>query len=597
MSRGARRAGAAILLVIACGTATSGATFTASSDQVQGFSTASDFGVHVAVTPPASALGGTVSIGATASDTSGGTLTQVAIDRSPADADTWTTICTDPGAPWSCSLNTTALTDGRYDFRARATSSTGYVRTSQTLEDVLVDNAAPSVTIDNPGTWFGGSSVTLTSSSGDVAGGSGVATVRYERKPTAGSTWTTVCTASGAPFSCSFDASGLTPNGTGYDFRAVATDGAGNATTSAAVTNRRVDNTLPTGTLADPGAYLRATVTLTASPADADSGVASARIQVKPSSGGTWTDVCTDTSSPYTCDWNTTSVTSGLYDLRMIATDMAGNQFTSPVVASRRVDNILPSVSVTDPGSPLSGTVSVNVSASDAESGVRDVRVEYSAAGAATWGTVCIDPSTPYQCSANTAGVADGLYDFRAVAADNAGNEATSATIANRRVDNFAPSAADVQTTDGGGTPGVIQPGDAITLTYSEAINPATIIAGWDGGPGQTVHVRFTHNTNGDRLLVYNASNTATIPLAAGNGVVLGGEYIAASATYSGSLVATGNGFRVTLVALTSGAARTTAAAAGSMVWTPSNVARDFLAKQCSTTNRTEVNGATDAEF
>lgn len=595
MSRGAKRALVAILLVIACGTASSGATFTASSDDAQGFSTATDFGVHVAVTEPTAPLRGIVSIGATATETAGGTLTGVLIERSPAGAGTWTTICADPGAPWSCSLNTAALADGRYDLRARATSSSGYARTSVVVAGVLVDNASPSVTIEDPGAWFAGT-VTLRSVSGDNAGGSGVATVRYERRPSAGTTWTTVCTASGAPFSCSFDASALTPNGTAYDFRAVATDGAGNSMTSAAVTNRRVDNGLPTGTLADPGAYLRATVTLTASPADADSGVASARIQFRTAGTGTWTDVCTDTSSPYTCDWDTTGVTSGLYDLRMIATDMAGNPFTSPVVAGRRVDNILPSVSVTDPGSPLSGTITLNASASDAESGVRDVRIEYSAAGAGTWGTVCTDPTTPYQCTANTAGVADGLYDFRAVAADNAANEAISATVANRRVDNFAPSGADVQTADGGGTQGVVQPGDSITLTYSEDIDPSSIVAGWNGSGGQTVHVRFTHSNQGDRLLFYNASNNATIPLAGGAGVILNGEYVASAGTYSGALTTTGDGFRVTLIALTSGALRTAASPAATMSWTPANGARDLVGRACTTTARPEL-GAGDPEF
>ena len=46
-----------------------------------------------------------------------------------------------------------------------------------------------------------------------------------------------------------------------------------------------------------------------------------------------------------------------LYDLRVVATDVAGDTRTSTTVANRRVDNNGPTVSLTDPGSPLRGSV------------------------------------------------------------------------------------------------------------------------------------------------------------------------------------------------------------------------------------------------
>src|SRR6185436_11375897 len=64
-----------------------------------------------------------------------------------------------------------------------------------------------------------------------------------------------------------------------------------------------------------------------------------------------------------------------------------------------------------------------------------------SPAGAATWTTICAPAAAPYTCSWSTAGVADGLYDLRAVALDASGYSRTSA-VSSRRVDNTAPAAS-----------------------------------------------------------------------------------------------------------------------------------------------------------
>ena len=105
------------------------------------------------------------------------------------------------------------------------------------------------------------------------------------------------------------------------------------------------------------------------------------------------------------------------------------------------VDNAAPSVSQNDPGSPLADTVVVDGSASDQDSAVAQVQFQRSPAGAGSWTNVgAADTTSPYSASFDTAAVADGLYDLRAVATDVAGNSATSTAVVNRRVDNTAPS-------------------------------------------------------------------------------------------------------------------------------------------------------------
>ena len=375
------------------------------------------------LTSPAggASLSGTVTVASNSAD-SVSSVAQVVFQRSPAGAGTWTTIDTDSSAPYSVDWVTGGVTDGDYDLRAQTTDAAGNSFTSGSIT-VEVDNTAPTASLDDPGANLRGT-VSLTGSASDP-GGSGVASLTFQRSPASGGSWTTIDTDTSSPYSVSFDTTGVSDGL--YDLRAVATDVAGNTTISALVANRRVDNTAPNASLDDPGANLRATVTLTSTASDpGGSGVASRAYQYSPAGAGTWS------ATPAAFD--TTGVTDGLYDLRVIVTDNAGNSTTSATVANRRVDNTAPSASLDDPGANLRATVTLSSTASDAGSGVATRTYQHSPAGAGTWTT------TP--AAFDTTGVTDGLYDLRVIVTDNAGNSTTSATVTNRRVDNTAPSAS-----------------------------------------------------------------------------------------------------------------------------------------------------------
>src|SRR5437762_2533230 len=73
------------------------------------------------------------------------------------------------------------------------------------------------------------------------------------------------------------------------------TDVAGNQKLST-VRTLQLDNTAPTVTLADPGANIAGTVTLTAT---ATSDTAHVVFQQRATGAATWTDITTDTTSPY----------------------------------------------------------------------------------------------------------------------------------------------------------------------------------------------------------------------------------------------------------------------------------------------------------
>jgi hypothetical protein len=54
------------------------------------------------------------------------------------------------------------------------------------------------------------------------------------------------------------------------------------------------------------------------------------------------------------------------------------------------------------------------------------------------------------------------------------------------------PAPADIQTADGGSTPGQVEAGDTITFTFAGAVNPDLILSGWNGS-ATTVNVHFDH--------------------------------------------------------------------------------------------------------
>ena len=393
------------------------------------------------ITDPGTPLKGTVTVSATGTDTGGSGVANVKVQRSPAGAGTWTDICTDASSPYSCSWDTTGVTDGLYDLRSVSTDNAGNTTNSSTVANRRVDNTAPTATMTNPGSPITGNK-SFDGTSSDT-GGSGVASLKFQISPVGAGTWSDMCSDTSSPYSCSYDTSGVADGQ--YDFRSVATDNAGNTANSTVYSGAIVDNTAPTVTMTDPGQYLKGTITLDATAGDgAGSGVASVKIQRSPAGAGTWTDICTDNSSPYQCASVNTATWGGdgLYDLRAVATDNVAKTTNSTVVTNRRVDNTAPTAAATDPGTPLHLTVTVGATGTDGGSGVANVTIQRSPAGAGTWTDLCTDTTSPYSCSWDTTGVTDGLYDLRSITTDNAGNQTTSSTVANRRVDNTAPTAS-----------------------------------------------------------------------------------------------------------------------------------------------------------
>src|SRR5205085_12202740 len=73
-------------------------------------------------------------------------------------------------------------------------------------------------------------------------------------------------------------------------------------------------------------------------------------------------------------------------------------------------------------------------------SGVAQITFQYSVAGANTWQPIAVVGTPPYSTPLDTTTLPDGLYDFRTVAVDVAGNETDGVPVTGIRIDNTPPT-------------------------------------------------------------------------------------------------------------------------------------------------------------
>ncbi len=299
------------------------------------------------LTPP-TYIGGSATVTGTADDTGSGVGTWQ-LQITPAGTAEWGNACAAQSTPsstdhYTCTPNTSGLTDGSYELRAVVTDKAGNTYTTSAGETTL-DGTAPSgslSTVSESGYVKG--TLSLEGSASDS--GSGVATWTAQIAPAGSSSWTNACSPQGTPISgstygCSVNTSGHTDGA--YQLRALITDSAGNthATTAQEVT---FDNTPPSGSLDALGYYSTGVIEVKGSATDAGSGLASWQLEIKPTSGGSWESACLTQSVPlegsvYGCSVDTTLLADGSYHLRATLTDNTGNTSVTSLI-STHVNNL-----------------------------------------------------------------------------------------------------------------------------------------------------------------------------------------------------------------------------------------------------------------
>ncbi len=198
------------------------------------------------------------------------------------------------------------------------------------------------------------------------------------------------------------------------------------------------------------------------------------RVETSPGAGtfGAWTALASGASFTY--------ATQGQSAVQAQATNDDGE--TSPAAsATAAFDSTPPTVSLGARGGTLWGTVTLSAQAADPApgSGLAAVTFQLSPAGENAWSTICAATNTTgdqYSCQWDTDAAADGSYELRALATDNAGNAASAA----QAVTLAQPTASDVTIT---GAPPSSSPDTSATVTYTESGTVTSTACALDGGP------------------------------------------------------------------------------------------------------------------
>ena len=193
--------------------------------------------------------------------------------------------------------------------------------------------------------------------------------------------------------------------------------------------------------------------------------------------------------------------------------------------------------------------------------------------------------------------ILDGTATYSLTTVDAAGNSGIQSNFG-VTVDNTVPTGSDVQTANAtGGTTGRPELGDGVSLTYSEPIEPVSILANWNGAATAVVVRIANGGTGNDLLTIRNAANSAQLPLGSVN---LGrSDYVTATRDFGATGTAsqmTRSGNVISIVLGTASGATTTAAAAAAMAWTPATAATDLAGNASTATVKTET-GAADLDF
>jgi hypothetical protein len=143
-----------------------------------------------------------------------------------------------------------------------------------------------------------------------------------------------------------------------------------------------------------------------------------------------------------------------------------------------------------------------------------------------------------------------------------------------------APTATSIAAANKGGvgtTAGKLGSGDTITFTFSESIDPASILSGWSGA-STAVRVRFADASSNDTFTVQDSGGGTTVKLGT---VTTGGNYVTANANVTSTMARSADGKSVVVTLGTPTSVSPLAVGARNMSWAlaagPKDVAGNAL--------------------
>ena len=294
----------------------------------------------------------------------------------------------------------------------------------------MIDTTAPSGSGGDPGDYLRG-----IANLSYATGATDVSSVQFQFSPAGAGAWSNVGAADiSPPYEAAWNTT-LVADGP-YDLRAVVTDTTGNVANDPPPRPAEDRRQHRSGRLGHLARRRRATSparsTSTANATDGAvppaSGVSAVRFEVKPAGAGAFSVFGTQTApvvgSTYRQTLATTALADGLAELRVVVTDVAGNETTS-ALSTINVDNDAPVVTLDDPGAAIGASVDLTATSS---ADTTDVTFRYRPVGNLGAGTaIGADATAPFSVTWTTTPAAEQQWELIAVATDGGGNATTSA--------------------------------------------------------------------------------------------------------------------------------------------------------------------------
>jgi hypothetical protein len=260
-------------------------------------------------------------------------------------------------------------------------------------------------------------------------------------------------------------------------------------------------------------------------------------------------------------------------------------------------DWVAPSVTLTAPASGAltsDNTPDLSGAAGNASGDSVTVTVRIYSGSAAT-GTP-VQTLTPTRSggawTATATTLADGIYTARASQSDGSANTGTSAA-STFTVDATKPTATSITAANKGGagtTAGKLDSGDTITFAYSEAVDPTSVLNGWNGA-STAVRVRFTAGLPNDTFTVLDSSGGTTVKLGS---VTTNGDYVTLSTNITATMARSAGGTAIVVTLGTPSNVSLTAVGAKNMSWSVVTGIKDLAGNVINAATRTEADADVD---
>ena len=354
---------------------------------------------------------------------------------------------------WSERLDTAALVDGLYNLSVRSTDYAGNENELLSVVEVVIDNSAPTVSLDAP--VAGNYSRNLLFRASSEGGVSKVRLVRfgYRNSTDVSVTWFNGTDGGNGSWTATLDTTVLVDGL--YNLSVSSADFAGNENELLSVVEVVIDNSLPGVSLNAPvaGNY-SGELLFTASSDDTLSEVKFVEFGYGNSSDVNviWINGTDGGDGSWTATLDTTVLVDGLYNLSVRSTDFADNQQLFEDVVEIVIDNVKPTVSLTAPAEGnYNGNLAFSASSNDSLSGVELVEFGHRLSGHSevTWFDGIKGVSDSWSATLNTVLLDDGFYNVSVRSTDFAGNEQLSEDVVEIVVDNTKPTVSLIEPEEG----------------------------------------------------------------------------------------------------------------------------------------------------